>query len=61
MIDLLMTLLFLVILFYIAKIACDFLGAPPAVLQIVGLVLLLYFLSAVIGFAPAGPPWRLRW
>jgi hypothetical protein len=61
LIQLLVILLVLVIVYYIATLACTYLQAPPVVLQILGLILLLFFLLAVLNLAAGvGPHWRLN-
>jgi hypothetical protein len=51
----------LVIVYYIASLACTHFGAPPVILQIIGLILLLVFLLAVLNVAAGvGPRWRLN-
>lgn len=55
LLNLLALLIFLVIVFWIAKLAVAWLQGPPILLQIVGLVLLLWFLMALLGSWPMFP------
>jgi hypothetical protein len=61
LIQLLLVLLVLAIIYYIAKLACTHFGAPPIILQIIGLILLLVFLlAAVNAIGGISPRWRLN-
>jgi hypothetical protein len=62
LISVLVLLLVLVIVWYIVKIAVAQFGAPPAVLQIVGLILLLIFVVAMLSMLGFGhwPRWRVN-
>jgi hypothetical protein len=61
LIQLLLVLLVLAIVYYIAKLACTHFGAPPVILQIIGLILLLVFLVAILNMAAGiGPRWRFN-
>ena len=63
LIQLLVVLLVLCVVFWIVKLAASQFGAPPLVVQICGIILLLVFLLYVIqafGIAGggAGPHWK---
>lgn len=54
LIGLLLALLVLFILFYIVKLGAEHFGAPPLVVQILGLIFLLIFLLYVFRAFSAG-------
>ena len=63
LIQLLVVLLVLCVVFWIVKLAAGQFGAPPIVVQIVGLILLLIFILYLVnafGIAGggAGPHWK---
>jgi hypothetical protein len=59
LIQVLIVLLVLAVVYYIAKLACTHFGAPPVILQILGLILLLIFLAVLLNLvAGVGPRWR---